>query len=59
MSAVLERRRLGGSALEVSAIGLGCMGLSGVYGTADDAASIGLIHQAIDLGIDHLDSSDM
>ncbi len=56
---MLERRRLGGSALEVSAIGLGCMGLSGVYGPADDAESIRLIHQAIDLGVDHLDSSDM
>ena len=54
-----ERRRLGRSGLEVSAIGLGCMSLSGVYGTSDDAAGIALIHRAIDLGVDHFDSSDM
>ena len=56
---MLERRRLGGSTLEVSAIGLGCMGMSGVYGPADDAESITLIQKAIDLGVNHLDSSDM
>jgi aryl-alcohol dehydrogenase-like predicted oxidoreductase len=56
---VLEQRRLGRSALEVSAIGLGCMGLSGVYGPADDAESTTLIQRAIDLGVNHLDSSDM
>jgi aryl-alcohol dehydrogenase-like predicted oxidoreductase len=54
-----QRRRLGRSGPEVSAIGLGCMSLSGVYGTSDDAAGIALIHQAIDLGVDHFDSSDM
>jgi aryl-alcohol dehydrogenase-like predicted oxidoreductase len=52
-------RRLGKSTLEVSAIGLGCMGLSGTYGPADDGESIALIQRAIDLGVDHLDSSDM
>jgi aryl-alcohol dehydrogenase-like predicted oxidoreductase len=56
---VTERRRLGGSGPEVSAIGLGCMSLSGVYGTSDDAAGIALIHRAIDRGVDHFDSSDM
>src|SRR5215469_16044595 len=56
---VTERRRLGRSGPEVSAIGLGCMSLSGVYGTSDDAAGIALIHRAIDLGVDHFDSSDM
>ena len=56
---MLERRRLGGSTLEVSAIGLGCMGMSGVYGPADDAESITLIQKAVDLGVNHLDSSDM
>jgi aryl-alcohol dehydrogenase-like predicted oxidoreductase len=56
---VTERRRLGRSGPEVSAIGLGCMSLSGVYGTSDDAAGIALIHRAIDLGINHFDSSDM
>jgi aryl-alcohol dehydrogenase-like predicted oxidoreductase len=56
---VAQRRRLGKSEAEVSAIGLGCMSLSGVYGTSDDQAGIELIHRAIDLGVDHFDSSDM
>jgi aryl-alcohol dehydrogenase-like predicted oxidoreductase len=55
----IERRRLGRAGPEVSAIGLGCMSLSGVYGTSDDEAGIALIHRAIELGIDHFDSSDM
>ena len=55
----IERRRLGQAGPEVSAIGLGCMSLSGVYGRSDDEAAIALIHHAIDLGINHLDSSDM
>jgi aryl-alcohol dehydrogenase-like predicted oxidoreductase len=53
------RRRLGQSDLMVSAVGLGCMSLSGVYGEADDAASEELVHHALDLGVNHLDSSDM
>ncbi len=56
---VMERRRLGKGGPEISAIGLGCMSLSGVYGKCDDAAGIALIHRAIELGVDHLDSSDM
>jgi aryl-alcohol dehydrogenase-like predicted oxidoreductase len=56
---MVEQRRLGHSTLDVSAIGLGCMGLSGVYGPADDAESITLIQRAIDLGVNHVDSSDM
>jgi aryl-alcohol dehydrogenase-like predicted oxidoreductase len=56
---VTERRRLGKAGPEVSAIGLGCMSLSGVYGTSDDEAGARLIHRAVDLGVDHLDSSDM
>jgi aryl-alcohol dehydrogenase-like predicted oxidoreductase len=56
---VTQRRRLGRSGPEVSAIGLGCMSLSGVYGTSDDEAGIALIRRAIDLGVDHFDSSDM
>jgi aryl-alcohol dehydrogenase-like predicted oxidoreductase len=55
---MIERRRLGGSALDVSAIGLGCMSMSGVYGPGDDAQSIGVIHRALDLGVNFLDSSD-
>jgi len=56
---VTERRRLGKVGPEVSAIGLGCMSLSGVYGTSDEQAGIALIQRAIDLGVDHFDSSDM
>ena len=55
----LERRNLGTGGLSVSAIGLGLMSLSGVYGAADDAESEKLIHHAIDQGVDHMDSSDM
>src|ERR1700741_3139243 len=56
---VMERRRLGRVGPEVSAIGLGCMSLSGVYGTSDDGAGMRLIQRAIELGVDHFDSSDM
>src|SRR6266481_4718653 len=56
---VMERRRLGRIGPEVAAIGLGCMSLSGVYGTSDDEAGIRLIHRAVELGVDHFDSSDM
>jgi len=52
-------RQLGKDGLSVSAIGLGCMGLSGIYGAAEDAQSQTLIQHAIDIGINHLDSSDM
>ena len=55
----LQRRNLGTRGLSVSAIGLGLMSLSGVYGAADDAYSEKLIHHAIDEGVDHMDSSDM
>ena len=55
----MQHRTLGKSALSVSAIGLGCMGMSGVYGKADDAESIAVIHHALDRGIDFIDSSDM
>jgi aryl-alcohol dehydrogenase-like predicted oxidoreductase len=57
MTVTLPHRALGG--LSVSAVGLGCMSLSGVYGTADDAESEKLIQHAIGAGVDHLDSSDM
>ena len=55
---VTERRRFGKNGPEVSAIGLGCMSLSGVYGDSEDGAAVELIHRAVDLGIDHFDSSD-
>jgi aryl-alcohol dehydrogenase-like predicted oxidoreductase len=53
-----ERRRLGRNGPEVLAIGLGCMSLSGTYGTSDDNAAIPFLHRAIELGVDFLDSSD-
>jgi len=56
---VTTRRRLGKAGPEVLGIGLGCMSLSGVYGPSDDEAGIRLIHRAIELGVDHFDSSDM
>lgn len=52
-------RPLGRSGATISAIGLGCMSLSGVYGEADDEASIALVHAATEMGMTHLDSSDM
>ena len=55
----MEKRKLGRSPIEVSAVGLGLMSMSGIYGNADDEESIGVIHHAIDRGINHLDSSDM
>ena len=56
---MLPHRTLGTNGPSVSAIGLGCMSLSGVYGAADDAESVRLIRHAIDIGVDHFDSSDM
>ena len=55
----MQRRQLGRSGLEVSAIGLGCMGMSPMYGDPDEAESITALHRAIDIGIDFLDTSDM
>jgi aryl-alcohol dehydrogenase-like predicted oxidoreductase len=55
----VERRTLGKSSLAVSAIGLGCMSMSNVYGKGDEAESIAVIHRALDLGVNFLDSSDM
>src|ERR1700758_3440271 len=53
----MERHRFGNSDLMVSTIGLGCYGMSGVYGPADDAESIATIHSALDLGVNFLDTS--
>ena len=55
----MEYRRLGKSSLVVSAMGLGCMGMSQAYGTPDDAESVATIHHAIDRGITMLDTADM
>ena len=53
----VQTRRLG--YLEVSALGLGCMGMSEFYGTADEDEAIRTIHRALELGITFLDTADM
>ncbi len=55
----MQYRTLGNSTLSVSAVGLGCMSMSGVYGKGDDAESTAVIHRALELGVNFLDSSDM
>ncbi len=55
----LQHRTLGKNGPSVSAIGLGLMSLSGVYGESDDAAAVDLIHYAIERGVDFLDSADL
>ncbi len=59
MRANLKQRQLGRSGLTVSAIGLGCMGMSEFYGATDDTESIATIHQALDRGVNLLDTADM
>jgi len=54
----LARRRLGSQGLEVSAIGLGCMGMSQSYGPADETESIATLHRAIELGCTFLDTAE-
>ncbi len=54
----MERRRLGASGPETSALGLGCMGMSDLYGPADRDAAIATIHAALDAGITLLDTGD-
>jgi aryl-alcohol dehydrogenase-like predicted oxidoreductase len=54
----MKKRTLGRQKLEVSALGLGCMGMSEFYGATDDAESVATIHRAIDLGVAFLDTAD-
>jgi aryl-alcohol dehydrogenase-like predicted oxidoreductase len=56
--ATLPQRDIGKSGIKSSAMGLGCMSFSGVYGASDDSAAISLILEALDLGVTMLDSSD-
>jgi aryl-alcohol dehydrogenase-like predicted oxidoreductase len=56
---MMHKRTLGTEGLAVSEMGLGCMGMSEFYGTADEAESIATIHRALELGIDFLDTADM
>ena len=55
----MEQRTLGGQGLVVSALGLGCMGMSQSYGPGDDQESVATIHRALDLGMTFLDTADV
>jgi len=55
----MQKRKLGGEGLYVSEQGLGCMGMSEFYGTADEEEAVATIHRAIELGVTFLDTADM
>lgn len=56
---MLNKRKLGNQGLEVSALGLGCMGMSQSYGTPNDAESMATIHRAIELGVTFFDTAEL
>jgi aryl-alcohol dehydrogenase-like predicted oxidoreductase len=56
---MLSRRKLGTQGLEVSALGLGCMGMSAQYGPADEAESLATLDRALELGIDFFDTAEV
>jgi len=55
----MESRKLGSQGLTVSALGLGCMGMSDFYGPSDEAESVATLHRALELGVTFLDTADM
>ncbi len=55
----MKTRKLGNQGLEVSELGLGCMGMSEFYGNSNDDEAIAMIHHALDLGVNFLDTADM
>ncbi len=55
----MKQRKLGNQGLTVSALGLGCMGMSEFYGTPDEQEAIATIHRALELGVTFLDTADM
>ena len=55
----MRQRQLGSQGLVVSAVGLGCMGMSEFYGAGEEAESIATIHRALELGVNFLDTADV
>ena len=55
----MQKRKLGRQGLEVSTLGLGCMGMTWAYGVADEQESIATIHRALELGIDFFDTAEV
>jgi aryl-alcohol dehydrogenase-like predicted oxidoreductase len=56
---IIPRRKLGSEGLEVSAVGLGCMGMSEFYGPSDEATNLRVLNTALDIGVNFLDTADV